>query len=224
MAKAVGDPLARYWTYKKIIELAKIVTGSITDPNITDVLCLDIVNSKVAEAATGLNGVSSPYYSTTVATNLDIVGSANPYTTDLSSFSPFFDKIKEVTYVVGSTRYPVLPATDSISAEALVAQDTHTAALLYVVEGDTLKLFFGATYATVSTNHVEVTYYRQPTMSTTAALTDNPDILDKFTPLVFEMTISEILRHKTEPITDSVLDTGIDTDVSILQKSYMTKE
>jgi hypothetical protein len=221
MAKAIGDALAKFWTYQKISDQAKIASGTLSNPLITPALVLDTINSNVAEAASVLNGASAPFFSTTIKT-LVITGSANPYSCSIVDLSPFIDKIAKVVHVTNAgVRTVVLPVRQD-EADALVGlTSTHASGIWYVHDGDEIKFFKGASFTiTTATDVVHLTYYRQPKMSTTVALTDYLDMPDKYCPLVKKMVVAELIRFKNDGRGDAALEQGIDKDLNEIYQSF----
>jgi hypothetical protein len=212
---AIGDPRGKNVTYLKVAEEAKIASGTTSDPYVTNARLLDIINMAIYKAASVLNRAIDPCYSKEAATQT-IVGSANPYYVDLSTLA--LDKIISVVAIKtsGGARTVVQPLATMAEAESLSGQATHASAVFYVWVGDSIKLFQGSSGGFTSSDKVTIWYYEQPKFSTTAALTDKLDILDKYSPLVIDIVTAQLIRHKTGGVGDPNKEASIDKQLAAL--------
>lgn len=206
---AVGDALSKIWTYGKVEEIARLRTGTLTDKTISPSLALDIISlnvQRVAKRLTDSGGNYARQYITTV-TGLSITGSANPYSVDLSSVSPFIDKISYVVHVTSSgTRTRVELRSSEEAEEMPNLTGTHASSLFGVYRGDSLRLYKGNSFTiTTASDTIEVEYYRQAKVS---SVTKNSyiDVPDAFAALVITLTAADFARHRSGGMADPILE------------------
>lgn len=215
---AAGDPLAKYWTYKKIIEDARIASKTVGDPLITDAVCLDLINIFVQKVASILNAGEDDFYSKTITAQA-ITGTANPYKVSLAALAPFIDKVKKVVVLKDTTtRLTAFPTKAHIAA-SLVSQATHTLSLFSVDEGDQIKLWQGATMGIDNADTAEVTYFRQPIVASVTT-SSKPDLPDKRIPLVQKMLIDILKRYKSRGVAERASQDSIRADIMKIYQTY----
>lgn len=193
MAKAVGDAVGKYWTYAKVAQAARIATGKISDATVSDALMLDLINAAIAEVC-----AETKHALPTTDATLTITGTANPYLCSIVNYVPLPDSIRDVFHVTGAgVRTPCVQVSTREEAESLVAMSSFSSSIFFVNEMDVLVLEKGSLFTvTIATDKIHLTYSRQPKMSTTVALTDYIDVLDKFGPVVLKKVIAMLAPEK----------------------------
>jgi len=164
---SIGDSLSKIWTYGKIDEQARVRTGTIADTLIPSALAYDIISMGVQKIAKRLNGATAPWYETTIST-LTISGTANPYSVDLSSVSPFIDQIIRAVHVSsGGTRTIIRQIKSEEAENYSTLTNAYAGSVAYVHEGDSLRLYkLSAFTITIASDTIELKYYRQPKIGT----------------------------------------------------------
>jgi len=164
---AIGDALSKHTTYGEIEDNIRIHTGTIDDPRIPPALMIKEISLSVQRVAGILNGATAPFYVTT-NTALAISGAANPYSVNLSSLSPFIDKIKRFVHVTtGGTRTFVDLVDQEEAENRLALTNVYGSSIWGVWEGDAVRLYSGASFTiTTGTDTTELKYYRIPKVGT----------------------------------------------------------
>jgi hypothetical protein len=164
---SIGDALSKIWTYGKIDEQSRVRTGTMSDTLLRSALAYDVVSMGIQKIAKRLNGAATPWYLTTAST-LTISGSANPYSVDLSSVSPYIDQLIRVVHVTsGGTRTIVRQLQPEEAENYSSMTNAYAGEIGYVHEGDSLRLYKLTSFTiTTASDTIEIKYYRQPKIGT----------------------------------------------------------
>jgi hypothetical protein len=167
---AIGDALSKFTTYQKVIDAVRLRTNTVDEPRVSDDLIMNHISWEVQGLAQRLNGAASKAYTQTIST-LTITGSANPYTVDLSSVAPFIGSVLKVVHVTAAGARTMVQLLQPMEAEQIMKLTTiHSGSIFGVYEGDSLRLYKGATFTiTIGTDTVEMKYQRQPKIGTIAS-------------------------------------------------------
>jgi hypothetical protein len=169
---AVGDALSKNTTYKDVIDLVKIRVNLDGDPFINDTLLMKEIYLSNSRWLKFLFTSNAPGYPSSTTTLTDsITGSANPYSLDISSVSPFIDKIVRVVHTTSAGVRTNAVRRNPISAEDdQQLSNMNSTSLWYVDEGDVLRFYKGSAFTiTIASDDVEIQYYRQAKIYTSSA-------------------------------------------------------
>ena len=223
---AIGDALSKTFLYSDVEDAARVRTGIL--PNLgglsqaerdryslfTPALFLKEIALSVLKVANILNGLSSRFYGTKIQT-LTITGSANPYTVDLTSISPFPMKIIRVTHVTGAGVRSYASPLDAVEAETQIAllSTVNSSGLYYVDMGDSLELRVGSLFTvTIATDKIHLFYLRQP-INASVTRASKVDVLDVFVPYLIQDVVNKFNGYKTGQPLDAAADQELQNNI-----------
>ena len=197
---AIGAALGKYTTYKQIIDMVRLRTNTIDDPKVSDDLLIKEISMAVSKWAKILNGATAPFYMTTTQIDNTITGTANPYSLDLSSMSPFISQLIRVVHITtGGVRTFVKMLSSSEVENIQSLTSLFSTSIFGTHEGDSIRFYKGSSFTiTIASDDVELKFYRQPIIAsvTTASF---PDIPDSYTPTITAEVTSIIKQYKSMP-------------------------
>lgn len=209
---AIGAALGKDTTYKQIIDMVRLRTNTIDDPKVSDDLLIKEISMAVSKWANILNGATAPFYTSTALLENTITGSANPYSLDLSSVSPFLAQLIRVVHITAvGVRVFVKMLSPSEVENIQNLTSLHATSIFGCHEGDSIRFYKGSSFTiTIASDDVELKYYRQPKIGsvTTASY---PDIPDSFTPTIITEVTSVVKGYKNMPN---------DKELAQLEKDY----
>lgn len=212
-----GAVLSKSTTYKEVEDRIKLSTNSVDNQLITSSLISSVVNKALVKVAKLLDVKIHPFYLTSAITegtsdttintwdeyedlwdetdmviDVSITGSANPFTIDLSSLTPFITKIEKVVHINSTnTRTLVKRLDDEVAENFKALSEFHGGSLFYVWEGDSIKFFKGSSFTLDTTNdRILILFRRLPI--TSSVLTHYLDIPDAYVSEVIEEAEKEI--------------------------------
>lgn len=219
---AIGAALGKYTTYGQIIDMVRLRTKTIDDPKISDALLIKEISMAVSKWAKILNGATAPFYLTTTTLTDVITGSANPYSLDLSSMSPFPSELIRVVHITAAgvrTFVRVLTPSEAENIQSLTS--LYASSLFCDFEGDSIRFYKGASFTiTIASDDVELKFYRQPIIAsvTTASF---PDIPDSFTPTIVSEVSSVVKLYKD--LDNSREEKELADSYNAIMAAYMNK-
>ena len=235
---AIGAALSKSTTYKEVEDIVRLRTNTISDTTITSSLVIKLISLAVQKWAKILNGATAPFYTTTTndttggLIRLMLSGTENPFSVDLSSISPFIDSIKKVVFFDISPATPTRTLVKQLKFEDLESVQGLTSfygsSLFYSWEGDSLKIFKGASVdtpditGTIAGNNVDyiiLTFYRLPivTSVTTASYLDIPD--PYISTIITEVT-NQVLSFKNNGVTVASLDQELANEREAIKSAF----
>lgn len=206
---AIGDPLAKTFTYGAVEDLSRATVSDDANLKITPQLFLDKIAMSVLRIQNILGGLDTRFYGSKIQT-LAITGTANPYTVDLSSMTNLPLKISRVVHVtVGGVRTSITQMTAD-AAQNLSGQNSNFApSLAYVDMGDSIEIWKQSTFTiTIATDLIHVYFYRQAT-SAGMTRTSKVDILDIFVPFLVDDVTNRIMAVRDNRPVDPALDASL---------------
>lgn len=221
---AIGDPISKSTTYAHVEDLVRLRTNMLEDPTLTPALMLKEISLSVQKVASILSQMGTPHYLST-ASNHTIVGSANPYYTDISALSPFIDDIVRVVHETAAGTRTLVKLVGQEEAERRVGALTniHASSILGVWEGDVIRFYKGSLFTvTTASDVIEIKYRRMPIVAfvTRASYLDIPD---KFVSVVIDDVIAKVLRHKHGGEADTKAEATLVDAIADLTNRYQGK-
>ena len=235
---AIGAALSKSTTYKEVEDIVRLRTNTISDTTITSSLVIKLISLAVQKWAKVLNGATAPFYTTTTndttggLIRLMLSGTENPFSVDLSSISPFIDSIKKVVFFDISPATPTRTLVKQLKFEDLESVQSLTSfygsSLFYSWEGDSLKIFKGASVdtpditGTIAGNNVDyiiLTFYRLPIVTgvTTAS---NLDIPDPYVSTIITEVTNQVLSFKNNGVTVASLDQELANEREAIKSAF----
>lgn len=193
---AIGDPVSKDTTYGEIEDKVALATGVVGNSLFPPAWFLKEISLSVQKLAGVLNNAQDPFYTVT-NTSLTLSGSANPYSVDLSSLSPFIDRIIRFVHITsGGTRTQVKFVSEHEAEERTKMSNIFATSLWGSWEGDAIRVYAGSSFTiTPASDTTELKYYRQPKV-TSVTRNSKVDIKDTIVPAVIEDMIAKVERMK----------------------------
>ena len=193
---AIGDAVSKATTYGEVEDKVVLATGVIGHALFNPSWFLKEISLSVQKIAGLLNNAQDPFYSVT-NTSLAITGTTNPYSVDLSSLSPYIDRMIRFVHITAAGVRTNVPFTSSQDAENQQAFSNVLATNIWGAwEGDAIRLYKGSSFTiTTGTDTTELKYYRQPKVAsvTRASYLDTKDV---FVQAVIDDVIQKVERQK----------------------------